>query len=151
MASSSRRAVLTGLGVVSPLGLHAASFWEALQSGRSGVRTIQSFDASALPVRIAGEVPDFDAKNFIDKKERKSLRVMARTIQLAVAGAQLALDDSGVDKQKLDPSRFGVEFGASLIASELYELGVAAQLSANGQPGSVDLEAWGEKGLTNIP
>src|SRR5262249_21397907 len=47
--------------------------------------------------------------------------------------------------------RFGVEFGASLIASELFELGVAAQLSANGRPGSINLETWGEKGLANIP
>src|SRR5262249_4969115 len=96
-------------------------------------------------------IPDFDAKQYIDKKERKSLRVMARTIQLAVAAAQLALTDAGVDKAQLDSARFGCEFGAGLIATELEELAEAAQVSANCQPASVDLEKWGEQGLTTIP
>lgn len=151
MASASRRAVFTGMGVMSPIGLAPAAFWEALTRGQSGVRTIQSFDPSALPTRFAGEIPDFDAKNFIDKKDRKSLRMMARTIQLAVAAAQQALDDAKVDKARLDPTRFGVVFGASLIASELEELGPAAQLSANCQPAQVDMEKWGEVGLPAIP
>jgi len=151
MALSSRRAVLTGVGVVCPIGLDAASYWEALAGGRSGVRAIQAFDAAGLPVRIAGEVADFDAKNYIDKKERKSLRVMARTIQLAVAAAQLAIDDCGVDKQLLDPTRFGVEFGAGLIASELEEIAVAAQASVNSRPDAVDLDKWGELGIPSIP
>src|SRR5438270_11740825 len=112
MASRTRRAVLTGLGVVSPIGLDQASFWEALCAQRSGVRTITTFDTSGLPVHIGGQLVNFDAKTYLDKKDRKSLKVMSRTIQLAVAGAQLALQDSGVDKAALDPTRFGVEFGA---------------------------------------
>jgi 3-oxoacyl-[acyl-carrier-protein] synthase II len=151
MASSPRRAVLTGLGVVSPIGVSAAAYWESLRQGQSGIRPIQNFDPSGLPVQIAGEVRDFDAKQFLDKKDRKSLRVMARTIQLAVAAAQMAMDDCGVDKEKLDPTRFGVEFGAGLIATELEELGVAAQVSTNCQPAAVDLERWGEQGITAIP
>jgi 3-oxoacyl-[acyl-carrier-protein] synthase II len=151
MASSTRRAVITGLGIVSPIGLDVASFWQALAEGRSGVRAITSFDASALPTGFGGEILGFDAKNYIDKKERKSIKIMSRTIQLAVAAAQLALDDAAVDKQQLDPTRFGVEFGAGLIASELEELGVAAQLSANCRPGVVDLEKWGTEGLGAMP
>src|SRR5436190_16365889 len=151
MAASSRRAVLTGIGVLNPLGLTPAAYWEGLTSGRSGIRAIQSFDTSGLPVRLAGEIPTFDAKQYLDKKERKSLKVMARTIQLAVAAAQCALDDSGVDKAKLDPTRFGVEFGASLIASELEELGPPSKVSVNCQPGAVDLEKWGELGLATMP
>jgi 3-oxoacyl-[acyl-carrier-protein] synthase II len=150
MTASSRRAVITGVGVVSPIGQDAAAFWQALREGRGGVRPIRTFDASGLPVRIAGEVPDFDAKNFVDKKDRKALRVMARTIHLAVAGAQRALDDGKVDKAKLVPERFGVEFGAGLIASELPELADAARVSANCQPGVVDLEKWGAQGLEAI-
>ncbi len=150
MVSSKRRAVVTGIGVLSAIGLDLASFWEMLRQGRSGIRTIQSFDPSGLPVRIAGEIAGFDAKNYVDKKDRKNLRMMARSIQLAVAGAHLALNDSAVDKSKLDPTRFGVEFGASLIASELEEMGTAAQVSANGQPGSVDLGKWGEQGIPSI-
>ncbi len=151
MRSSSRRAVITGLGVASPLGLDLVSFWDALRTGRSGVRPISSFDASGLPVRFAGEIVGFDAKNYVDKKERKSLKVMARVIQLAVAASQLALNDAHVDKQQLDPARFGVEFGAALIATDIAELGPAAQLSANCQPGVVDLDKWGQEGLGAMP
>lgn len=147
---SARRVVITGLGVLTPIGKGAAAFWDGLAHGKSGVRLIQSFDTTGLPVRFAGEIDDFDAKNYIDKKERKNLRVMARPIQLAVAAAQLALDEGKVDKSKLDPTRFGVEFGAGLIASELPELGPASQLSANGQPALVDMARWGEQGLPAI-
>jgi 3-oxoacyl-[acyl-carrier-protein] synthase II len=151
MAASSRRAVITGIGVISPIGVSPAAYWRALCEGKSGVRPITSFDPAGLPVRIAGEIPDFDAKDYVEKKERKGLRMMARTIQLAVAGAQRALDDGAVDKGKLDPVRFGVEFGAGLIASELPELADAARASTNCVPGVVDLERWGEQGIPAIP
>src|SRR5262249_38666839 len=151
MTASSRRAVLTGIGVFTSIGQDVVPFWDSLRAGRSGIRRIQGFDTAGLPVNIAGEIPDFDARNYIDKKERKSLRVMARTIQLAVAAAQLAVNDAAVDKQRLDPARFGVEFGAGLIATELDELAEAALVSANCQPGVVDLEKWGELGLPTIP
>src|SRR5439155_6843813 len=123
------------------------SFWNSLKTGTSGIKPIQSFDTSGLSTRFAGEIPSFDAKRYLDKKERKSLRVMARGIQLAVAAAQLALDQGKVDKAKLDPTRFGVEFGAGLLATELPDIGPASQISANGRPGSVDLKKWGEQGL----
>src|SRR5437016_1225850 len=151
MVSSQRRAVITGLGIISPIGLDSISCWQSLSQLRSGIKRIESFDAGGLPVRIAGEIVGFDAKKFVDKKDRKSLRLMARSIQLAVAAAQLALNDSKIDKDKLDPTRFGVEFGASLIASELEELGAASKISANCQPGTVDLEKWGKQGLASIP
>lgn len=148
--SSPRRVVITGLGTINPLGIGADQFWDALLSGKNGVRRIQTFDPSALESPMAGEIEGFDAKQFMDKKERKSLRVMARTIQLAVAAAQIALDDAKIDKTKLDPTRFGVEFGAGLIPSELHELGAAAKVSANCTPGAVNLKAWGEQGIQNI-
>src|SRR5439155_445483 len=65
--------------------------------------------------------------------------------------AQLAMDDCGLDKAQLDPARFGVEFGAGLIASELEELGMASRLSATGQIGQVDLTKWGSQGLPHMP
>jgi 3-oxoacyl-[acyl-carrier-protein] synthase II len=151
MVSSSRRAVLTGIGVLSAIGQDNASFWAALQAGRSGIRPVQAFDVSTLPVRIAGEVRPFDARNFVEKAQRKSLLIMARTIQLGVAASKLALDDSGVDKKQLDPTRFGVEFGAGLIATELDELADAAQFSANCPLGRVDLEKWGSASVEAIP
>jgi 3-oxoacyl-[acyl-carrier-protein] synthase II len=151
MTAPSRRVVITGVGIVSPLGFDVDTFWRSLVEGRSGVRPIQAFDTSALPVHIAGEIPDFNAKKFLTGKEqRKSLRMMARTIELAVAGAQLALDDGRVDKARLDPTRFGVEFGSGLIASELPELADAAKVSADPEPGHCDLEKWGREGLERI-
>jgi 3-oxoacyl-[acyl-carrier-protein] synthase II len=151
MAGTTRRAVFTGIGVLSPIGQDSGSFWHSLIQGKSGIGPIQAFDPSGLPSRIAGEITQFDPRKYLDKEARKSLKVMARTIKLAVAASQLALDDAKVDKSKLDPTRFGVEFGSGLIATELDELGEAAILSANGRPGSVDLEKWAEKGLETIP
>ncbi len=150
MTASSRRVVISGIGIISPIGLDAESYWRSLEQGQSGIRPIRTFDPSGLPVRIAGEIADFDAKDFVEKKDRKSLRVMARTIQLAVAGAQRALDHGKVDKSKLNPERFGVEFGAGLIATELLDLAEAAHVSVNCQPNRVDLEKWGEQGIPSI-
>jgi 3-oxoacyl-[acyl-carrier-protein] synthase II len=147
MASTTRRAVITGIGVISPIGLDKTQFWESLRTGRSGISSLTSFDASALPTRFAGEVHDFDAKKYVDKKDRKNLKMMSRTIQFAIAGAQLALSDSGIDKGTLDPTRFGVEFGAGLIATELEELGPAAQKSADARDGLVDMDKWGAEGI----
>src|ERR1700683_4197140 len=102
MAASTRRAVIPGLGILSPIGLDAASFWHSLHAGKSGIRPITTFDAGGLPVRFAGEIPDFDVKKYVEKKDRRSLRLMARTIELAVSAAQLALNDGKVDKSKLN-------------------------------------------------
>ena len=90
MAASSRRAVLTGLGVLTAIGQDPAQMWESLRSGRGGIRAIQSFDTSALTTRFAAEIPEFDPKAYLDKAARKSLRMMARTIQLAIAAACVA-------------------------------------------------------------
>src|SRR3984885_14233757 len=150
MSSSSRRVVVTGLGLITPIGSDVESFWRSLLEGRSGVRSISSFDPSALPTQIAAEVQTFEAKNHVEKSQRKSLRMMARTIQLAVAGAHCALAHGQVDKSKLDPTRFGVEFGAGLIASELPELADAARVSGNCKPGTVDMEKWGAAGIPAI-
>ena len=147
MAAVKRRAVITGLGLITPIGFGKDLFWESLRSRRAGIKPLTNFNASALPLRIGGQIDGFDAKNFVEKKERKSLKVMSRSIQFAVAAAQLALDDSGVKKDQLDATRFGVEFGAGLIASELEELGEAARLSVNCQPSSVDMHKWGTQGL----
>ena len=151
MSSSRRRVVLTGIGLVTPLGLDVASFWEALCGGRSGVRLIRSFDTSAQPVHFGGEVEGFDARNYIDKKDRKSLKMMVRTIQFAVAAAQLAVSDGRVDTTRLDPTRFGVVFGSGTIPGDQEDLGPAAQVSADLRTGTVDLQRWGEEGMPCIP
>jgi 3-oxoacyl-[acyl-carrier-protein] synthase II len=151
MAGEQPRVVITGIGVLTPIGLGVEKMWSALLAGASGVKPIQSFDASGLPIRIGGEIRDFDAKDYIDKKERKSLKVMARPIQMGVGCTTLALRDAALEPAKLDPTRFGISFGAGLIASELDELGPAAVASCEGHPERVDLRKWGEVGLANMP
>jgi hypothetical protein len=78
--------VLTGIGVLTPIGLDVPTFWDAFRNGQGGIRRIQAFDPSALPTQFGGEVLGFDSRNYLDKKERKRLNVMVRTIQFAVAG-----------------------------------------------------------------
>ncbi len=149
--TSAYRAVLTGVGVVSPIGLDAASFHRSLHEGRSGIRAVRSFDASALPVRFGGEVVGFDACRYLDKKDRKRLSIMAPTVQFAVASAQLAAADAALDPNQLDPTRFGVVFGAGTIPGELEYFGPAAQASMTDSPPRIDLKKWGERGLPLIP
>jgi 3-oxoacyl-[acyl-carrier-protein] synthase II len=149
---SQRRVVLTGIGVVTPIGLDAASFWDGLVHEKSGIQTIKAFDPAPLQTQFAGEIVGFDIKKYlVGKEERKQIRVMSRTIQLAVAAANLAMADGKVDKQKLDPTRFGVEFGAGLIPSELDELGQASHVATEANAHETDLKLWGEKGIGNIP
>jgi 3-oxoacyl-[acyl-carrier-protein] synthase II len=150
--AASRRVVLTGIGIVSPIGTDSDAFWDMIKRRQSGIRPIQSFDPGGLPVRIAAEIAQFEPLKLIDRKKYgKSLKVMARTIQMGVVASQLALDDSKIDKEKVDPTRFGCEYGSGLIATELEEMGAAAQVSANCQPRTIDLEKWGEQGIPNMP
>lgn len=105
-----KRVVITGLGVVSPIGIGKENYWQSLEAGKNGISKIESFDVSDFPVKIAAEIKekDFVATDFLSKKEA---RRADRVIQFAVAASQMAMDDSGIDKQKLDPYRFGVYIG----------------------------------------
>lgn len=109
--SSARRVVITGIGLVSPLGIGAAQNWEAARKGRSGISLITRFDASQYSSRIAGECTDFDPLVFIDRKES---RKMDRFIQYAVAAAQLAVEDSRIDPALLQGDRTGVYVGSGI-------------------------------------
>ena len=106
-----RRVVITGIGVVSPLGCGNAKNWDALVNGRSGIGPITRFDASAMPVRIAGEVKDFNPEDFIDKKEIKKMDLF---IQYALAASQFAMEDSGLAVTEENAERVGVLVGAGL-------------------------------------
>ena len=151
MPLANRRVVLTGIGVVTSIGMDAAAYWDGLARGQSGVKVIQAFDSTSLPTRFAAEIVGFDIKNYlVGREERKQIRVMSRPIQLAVAAANLAMVDSKVDKQKLDPTRFGLEFGGGLIPSELDDLGLASYTSTEANAHAVDLKIWGAEGLGKI-
>ncbi|WP_420804629.1 beta-ketoacyl-ACP synthase II [Geobacter sulfurreducens] len=108
---SMRRVVVTGVGAVSPLGVGNAANWDALVSGTSGIGHITRFDASDLPVRIAGEVKGFDPEQYIDKKEVKKMDLF---IQYAMAAAHYAMEDSGLQITEENAERTGVLVGAGL-------------------------------------
>lgn len=111
--------VITGVGVVSPIGIGRENFWSALLAGRSGVRPIRQFDAAGIPVRFAAEIEDFDPLDFVSK--RKSLKLMSRDAQLGLAAARLACSDAGLREGAVDPQRFGVVLGADRNSINLVE------------------------------
>ncbi len=101
----SQRVVVTGIGVVAPNGIGKDAFWEALAQGRSGTRTIDRFDPSPYPSRVAGLVQGFDPRDYLDRKEA---RRMSRASQMAVAAARMALEDAGFEITPQNRERVGV-------------------------------------------
>src|SRR5205809_4299231 len=107
MAMAERRVVITGLGVVTPVGNDIETFWSNLKNGVSGIRAIDAFDTAGYDCKIGGQVRDFDPKPFF--KNPKDVRRTDRFTQLAMAAAKMAVDDSGIDIEKLRRrDRFGV-------------------------------------------
>ena len=106
-----RRVVVTGLGVISPVGLNVEENWRHLCAGRSGISRVTYFDASGFPSQIAGEVRGFDVTRYLSDKEA---RRMDRFIQLGMAGGIDAVKDAGLDVAKLDAERIGVHIGSGI-------------------------------------
>jgi 3-oxoacyl-[acyl-carrier-protein] synthase II len=104
-----RRVVVTGIGPVTPVGVGVDAFWSALTQGRGGITRIQNFDASGLPVQIAGEIHDFVPETYMDRKEAKRAD---RVAHLAVAAARLAWEDAG--EPQVDPARTAVMFSTGI-------------------------------------
>lgn len=150
MVTSSRRTVLTGFGVLNPIGSTPDAFWQALVAGTSGVRTISLIDAGELPTHIAGEVTGFVAKSSMaDTKYRKSLNAMARTVELGVIGCQNAVKDAGLTKGSVPPHRIGIEFASLMGASEINDIAAASKLASPAGE-AVDMATWGGPGLGEI-
>ncbi len=108
---SKRRVVVTGVGPITPIGSGKETFWNNLTAGKSGIGMISQFDTTDFTVKIAGEVKDFDFAAYGDKKEGKR---MDRVTQFAVAAAKLALEDSKLDLEKIEPLRCGVCVGTGI-------------------------------------
>ncbi len=113
-----RRAVVTGMALISPLGMSVEETWQKLIRGESGISHITRFDASGFSTRIGGEVRDFNPEDFLDKKE---LRRLDRVSQFAVAGAKMAIQDAGLDIEKLDPFQFAVIIGSGIGGISTWE------------------------------
>jgi 3-oxoacyl-[acyl-carrier-protein] synthase II len=149
-----RRVVITGMGVVCPLGLTLDGLWEGLAAGRSAVGPLELFPADGLPLRHAAEARDFTGEidNFgpLDgerkKAIRKGLKVMCRESQMAVAAAQRALHDCGITPEQHRPERFGCVFGSDymLTLPEDFTAGVAACRAADG---SFAFDRWAADGM----
>ena len=113
-----RRAVITGLGVISPIGSTIEDYWNNLLAGQSGIRRITQFDPSELPCQIAGEIPDFNPTEYIEKKE---VRRLARSAQIALAAAMNAVNDANLPETMPDPERAAVYFGTSIGGLDVFE------------------------------
>jgi beta-ketoacyl-acyl-carrier-protein synthase II len=115
------RVVITGMGAVSVLGSGLRPFWEGLLAGRSGIRRITQFDASHMPCQIAGEVPDFDPEQYM---ERKEARRVPRSAQMAFAAAKMAVEDAGLSAPFPQPERAGVSLGTAIGGIDRVDEGI---------------------------
>jgi len=113
-----RKVLITGIGAITPCGNNVADYWDALKNGKNGIGPITRFDASACSVRIAGEVKNFDPLDFIDKKV---MRRMDRFTHFAVAATTMAIEDAGLDFNKLNCDRIGVIVGSGIGGIETHE------------------------------
>ncbi len=157
MSSTQRRVVITGIGVISPLGNSKESLWEGLCAGRSGVAPLTRVPPESLPVSVAGEARDFqgniDDFGPLEKEQkkaiRKGLKVMCRECQMGVAAAQRALQDARLSPGRYDPDRTGVNFGSDymLTLPDEFTEGV---LQCLGEGGQFDFSRWGPQGIPKM-
>ena len=124
---SERRVVITGLGVISPVGNDLPSFWESIKAGRSGVSRFEAFDSSEFDCKIAGEVRGYDPVKFYTTP--KDVRRTDRYTQFAVGAAKMALDDSGLDLAATDLDRAGVMIGSGVGGLATMETQVSQMLN----------------------
>ena len=137
--------VITGVGMVSPIGIGRDSFWNSLMAGRCGIGMATCTDLSGLPPQPFGQIHGFEAKGFV--AHRKSLKVMARDAQLGVAAGVLACRDASIASGTVDPDRFGVVLGADQICARIEE-----SVSSYGNcivDGRFDFNLWGSKAIAN--
>src|SRR5262245_39306219 len=111
MNSTPRRAVITGIGVITPLGLDADSFWQALRAGTNPVKPLTVPQVSAFPVQFGAAVEGFEPTAYLEKKERKRLAIMPRPFQFAAACSRLALRDANLTLDQVDPTRLATVLG----------------------------------------
>ncbi len=150
MARSQRRAVITGLGPITAVGIGRDDFWQGIRAEKSGIRKIESFDCSIFNAHCAGEIPSWTPEIFFPPHRLKRLD---RYAQFAVASAQLALEDAGIEWSKEDPQdRIGVSFGTALggIANAEYEHAHFLKKGSRGVNQTLALQVFGGSAHTNI-
>lgn len=152
-----RRVVISGLGPVSGLGIGMEPTWQNVVAGQSAIGPIEVFDATGFACSLGCEVKDLKIKQFVPKSYRKATKVMARDIELAVAGSHFAATDAGLVTKATGPDqlpsyaspRIGVHIGAGLVGADLDELTTALS-QATGDNGSFDIHQWGTEGINHL-
>jgi 3-oxoacyl-[acyl-carrier-protein] synthase II len=138
--------VITGVGMVSPIGIGRQAYWQSLLAGRSGIGPLAHAEATAFPVKFGGEVKDFDAKQYV--KPRKALKVMCREIQMGYSAAAMAVEDAGLGPGSVDPDRYGVVLGSEMFYCELDELADAYRKCI--VDGELRSELWAQGAMTDL-
>jgi 3-oxoacyl-[acyl-carrier-protein] synthase II len=151
----SARVVITGFGQITPLGLSADETWTSLCAGRIGINTITAFDPIGFTCKLAGQVPDYQIRNYVPKTYRKATKLMSRDIELAVIAANEAFVRAGLvtkgidpDNINIDPERTAINLGAGLISCDLVE--IAPAVAASATDGRFDIHKWGTDGLNMV-
>jgi 3-oxoacyl-[acyl-carrier-protein] synthase II len=156
MSASVRRVVVTGMGMISPLGNQTDALWDSVTQGKSGVRYLQSIPTDHIPTDFGGEAAEFDGsiehfgslEKGLQRSIKKGLKLMCREIQMGVAAAQLAIQHAGWTEGTYAPEQIGTMFGSDYIISEPGEF--AAGIHRCTTEGSFDFQRWGKEGLTQV-
>jgi 3-oxoacyl-[acyl-carrier-protein] synthase II len=141
-----RRVVITGIGMVTPLGNTVATTWDGMRNGQSGVSRITHFDASTLPTQIAAEAKKFQLQDYVQRADR--YQYSGRNTRLAIAAATMAMNDSGLEVDRLDHARFGVYLGAGEGQHDFENFMVA--LGPCYQEGRVDVAGFIRGGMKRL-
>lgn len=143
--NASPEVVITGLGVVSPLGIGIETFVESLRQGRSAVEPFSPYAEQGMAPHLGARVHDFDPEKFV---HRKTLKVMSREIQSAYAATDLALKHAGLAKGAMDPDRFGIVLGSEMLYGKIDELADAFRHCTEEQ--RFHFEQWGKSAMHDI-
>lgn len=152
-----RRVVVTGIGIISPIGNDPESFWTALQSGVSGIDEIKRISCEKLTSSVGGEVTDFtgDIGDYgeLDKTQKRAIKkatkIMCREIEMGVAAAQKSLQHASIEVGKHDPDRSGIVYGCDYIMTEPFEFTDAVNKCLN-EDGVFEYDQWGPQGLPQV-
>lgn len=129
---AARQVVVTGLGLVTPIGIGREAFWTAMEAGQSGIQRLAVFTGTELPFRFGSRIVNFDARQYV--QPRKTIKVMCGEIQAAYASAMLATQDAGLAQGGVDPDRLGVVLGSEMLYGEIEEISeVYRRCADNGQ------------------
>jgi len=151
----SARVVITGFGQITPLGLTTEETWTSLCAGKTGIDTITAFDPVGFRCKLAGQVPEYQIRDYVPKTHRKATKLMSRDIELSVIAANEALRHAGlvtkgIDQENINinPERVAINIGAGLISCDLAE--IAPAVTASVINGKFDIHKWGAEGLNMV-